>query len=441
VIACLFNVSGIEQIIHTDLDSNRELGDAGITNVVSSFFGGIPGYHALSLTALAQQMDVDARAAGLVAALVPLSAVVFGAELVELIPRMIVGGVLVFVGLSFIVEWVWDKRKTLPFGEYVVVLAILVTIAARGFLPGVEVGMLLAIVLFAINYGRTELVHEVEFGPTYHSNVDRPPAEREALRTLGDRVQILRVSGYVFFGTASGLLERIRKRVEGGSLRYLLVDLRRVTGMDSSAMMSFRKVTQLAQANGFELVFTGVPDAVTTRLQRGGVVATDGVVRFAPDLDRGLQVCEEDLLQGAGVAAGSGDSLAGMPPGLMAYLSRESLPAGTVLIRQDEPPDDVFVLESGRLQVEMVMHDGTRMRLRTVLPGVVVGEIALYTGVPRTADVVAETQSVVLRLSRASIERMERSEPELAAALHRWLATTVSERLTDTLRAFDALLD
>jgi SulP family sulfate permease len=130
-----------------------------------------------------------------------------------------------------------------------------------------------------------------------------------------------------------------------------------------------------------------------------------------------------------------------MPAGLSAYLSRESLAEGTVLIRQDEPPDDVFVLESGRLQVEMVTPEGTRIRLRTVLPGVVVGEIALYTGVPRTADVVAETPSVVLRLSRASIEQMEASEPELAAALHRWLARTLSERLSDTLRAFDALLD
>jgi SulP family sulfate permease len=443
VIATLFNVSGIEQILHTDLDSNRELRDGGITNVVSSFFGGIPGYHALSLTALAQQMNVNARAAGLVAALVPLSAVVFGAEVVALIPRMIVGGVLVFVGLNFIVEWVWDKRKTLPVGEYVVVLAILATIAAKGFLPGVEIGLVLAIILFAINYGRTELVHEVEFGPTYHSNVDRPPGEREALRTLGERVQILRVSGFVFFGTASGLLERIRKRVDGGSLRYLLVDLRRVTGMDSSAVMSFRKVAQLAQANGFELVFTDVPEAVVTRLERGGVVASDGVVRFEPDLDRGLQRCEDGLLLGIDPAAAEGadEALAGMPAGLSAYLSRESLAEGTVLIRQDEPPDDMFVLESGRLLVEMVTPEGTRVRLRTVLPGVVVGEIALYTGVPRTADVVAETPSVVLRLSRASIERMEAGEPELAAALHRWLAGTLSERLSDTLRAFDALLD
>ena len=241
---------------------------------------------------------------------------------------MIVGGVLVFLGLSFIVEWVWDKRRTLPTLEYVVVLVILAGIIAKGFLPGVVIGLVMAVVLFAINYGRTELVHEVEFGSTYHSNVDRPQGELDALRALGERVQILRMSGFVFFGSASGLLERIRKRVEGGSLRYLLVDLRRATGMDSSAVMSFRKVVQLAQANGFELVFTGVPDQIVTRLQRDGVVASDGVVRFEPDLDRGLQWCEDGLLAGARVAEGTGDALAGMPAGLSAYLSRESLPAG-----------------------------------------------------------------------------------------------------------------
>ena len=117
------------------------------------------------------------------------------------------------------------------------------------------------------------------------------------------------------------------------------------------------------------------------------------------------------------------------------------LAEGTTLIHQSDPPDDVYVLESGRLSVELVTPEGTRLRLRAVRPGVVVGEIALYTGVPRTADVVAETASVVLRLSRASIERLEAEEPELAVALHRWLAKTLAERLTDTMRAFDALLD
>ncbi len=305
VIAALFNLSGIELMLHTDLDSNQELGGAGIVNIATGAVGGLPGYHALSLTSLAQQMDVSARVAGMVAALVPLTVVVFGASLVELIPRMIVGGVLVFVGLGFIVDRVFDARKTMPLGEYVIVLAILATIITRGLLPGVAIGLVLAVVMFAVNYSRMDLVREVAFGDTYQSNVDRPLPERAALRRLGERVQILRVHGFVFFGTASGLLERIRKRVERGPVQFLLVDLARVTGMDSSAVMSFRKVAQLAEANGFGLVFAGTSDVVRRQLERGGLVEVAGHVWFEPDLDRGLQRCEDGLLEGAVEETGS----------------------------------------------------------------------------------------------------------------------------------------
>jgi sulfate permease, SulP family len=445
-IVILFNISGSEIVLHRDLDTNRELRDAGVLNVVSGALGGIPGYHALSLTALAERMSVDARVAGLIAAAVPLAGVIFGASVIELIPRMIVGGVLVFLGLAFLVEWVWDKRKVLPPLEYGVVLLILAAIIARGFLPGVVLGLVLAVVLFAINYGRVELVREVAFGETYHSNVDRPPAERAALRTMGERVQILRVHGFVFFGSANSLLERIRKRVEAAPLRFLVIDLRRVTGVDSSAVVAFVKVMHLAKAAEFELIFTGTSHAVRSQLERGGMVASE-VVRFKPDLDRGLQRCEEGLLQEepvttpATVDGRDGGWRAGIPPGLERYTERESLSDGAVLIRQGESPDDVYVLESGRLRVEMQTPDGTRMRIRSINPGVVVGEVAMYSGDPRTADVVAEGPTVVLRLDRDSIDRLEAQDPELAAALHRWLAGVLSERLSDTLREFDALLD
>ncbi len=450
VIAILFHIGGTEVVLHRDLDTNEELRGAGLLNVISGALGGIPGYHDLGLTALAERMRVDARVAGLIAAAVPLAAVVFGASVIELIPRMIVGGVLVFLGLAFLVEWVWDKRKVLPPLEYGVVLVILAAIIARGFLPGVVVGLVMAVVLFAINYGRIELVREVAFGETYHSNVDRPPAERAALRTLGDAVQILRVTGFVFFGSANGLLERIRKRVEAAPLRFLVIDLRRVTGVDSSAVVAFVKVVHLAEASGFELVLTGVSGPVRRQLERGGMVASEAV-RFEPNLDHGLQRCEEGLLSDEALAApGATDGkdgrggrwrTAGMPAGLERYTERESLSDGAVLVRQGELPDDVYVLESGRLRVEMQTADGTRMRVRSINPGVVVGEVAMYSGDPRTADVVAEGPTVVLRLDRASIDRLEAQDPELATALHRWLAGVLSERLSDTLREFDALLD
>jgi SulP family sulfate permease len=259
---------------------------------------------------------------------------------------------------------------------------------------------------------------------------------------MGDSVQILRVHGFLFFGSANGLLERIRKRVDAGALRFLVIDLRRVTGVDSSAVVAFLKVIGLAQAHGFELVLTGVSEPVRKQLARGAVGEGEPV-RFEPDLDRGLQRCEEGLLAAGAVEPVDldGDTLAGMPPGLRPYLERVSLEDGAVVIRQDEAPDDVFVLESGRLRVETVTPEGTRMRLRTLRPGVMVGELAMYGGIPRTADVVAETPSVVLKLSKDSIERIEAEDPELAAALHRWLATTIAARLGESLHAFAALFD
>jgi SulP family sulfate permease len=444
--AALFNISGTELVLDRDLDTDQEVRDAGVLNVVSGALGGIPGYHALSLTALADRMSVDARAAGLIAALVPLAAVVFGAEVVALIPRMIVGGVLVFLGLAFMVEWVWDKRRLLPRLEYAVVLVILVGIIVWGFLLGVVIGLVLAVVLFAISYGRTELVHEVEFGETYRSNVDRPADERAQLRALSARVQILRLRGFVFFGSTNRLLERIRTRIEATPPRFLVIDLRRVTGVDSSAIVSFVKVLRLAEASGFEVIFTGASDPVRAQLARGGMEETEGLVSFEPDLDRGLQRCEDTLLSAPSLDEAVREHLAaagseGLPPGLLAHLERVSVPEGTVLIHRDDPPGDIYILESGRLGVETVTTEGTRLRLRALRPGVVVGEIALYTGGARTADVVAEAPSVVLRIGRDEIERLEAEEPELAATLHRWLATTLAGRLTDTSEALDALLD
>jgi sulfate permease, SulP family len=444
--AILFNISSTEFVLDRDLDTNQELRDAGVLNVVSGALGGIPGYHALSFTALAERMRVDARAAGLIAALVPLAAVVFGASVVGLIPRMIVGGVLVFLGLASIVEWVWDKRRLLPPLEYAVVLVILVGIIVWGFLIGVVIGLVAAVVLFAVSYGRIDLVREVPFGETYRSNVDRPADERAELRGLSERVQILRVSGFVFFGSANRLLERIRRRIESTPPRFLVIDLRRVTGVDSSAVVSFVKVLRLAEVSGFAVVFTAASDPVRAQLARGGVVESDGLVAFEPDLDRGLQRCEDALLSAPGRAEAQADHPAGrrpegLPPGLAAHLERVSVPEGTVLLHQDDPPGDVYVLESGRLGVETVTPEGTRLRLRTLRPGVVVGEVTLYTDVPRTADVVAEVPTVVLRISRETIERLETEEPETAAALHRWLAATMAERLTDTMRTFDVLLD
>jgi sulfate permease, SulP family len=440
VMACFFNIGGVELLLQTDLDTNRELRDAGLVNVASGALGGVPGYHALSLTALAEMMSADGRAAGLIAMLFPIATIVFGVSVVAYVPRMIVGGVLIFVGLSFLVTWLWDVRKSLPLGEYLIVLAIVATIVGKGLVEGLVVGLILAVVLFAVHYGRIEMVREVPFGTVYRSNVDRPAEERRRIQQLGGDVQILLLNGFVFFGTANAILERIRKREEAEPVRFLLIDLRRVTGVDASGVLALRKVAQLSAANGTELVFTGGSDRVRGELARGGLGPSDGVL-FDPDLDHGLERCEDGLLAGSPAGAGDlTDALAALPTAVRPLLERASLDAGDVLIRQGGAPDDIFVVESGGLRVEVTTADGTRMRVGTVRPGVLVGEVALYTASERTADVTAELPSVVLRLRRASIDRLEAEDPQAAAAVHRWLATALATRLTDVQRVYSELL-
>ena len=135
--------------------------------------------------------------------------------------------------------------------------------------------------------------------------------------------------------------------------------------------------------------------------------------------------------------------LAGLPPRLWDHFERVSLPEGTRLIAQGDEPDDVFVLESGRLLVELTTPEGTQMRLSTVIPGVVVGEMALYTAAPRTADVIAETPSVVLRISRDRTAGSRRTRTRGGAAplvrddarpaAHRYDAVVrLSARMNDT---------
>ena len=185
--------------------------------------------------------------------------------------------------------------------------------------------------------------------------------------------------------------------------RFLVIDLRRVTGVDFSAVVSFVKMMRLAEAAGSEIVFTAASDPVRAQLARGGVTSR-GTRGFEPDLDRGLQRCEDALLSAPGLAEAqaehpAGRRLDGLPPGLGDHLERVSVPEGTVLLHQDDPPGDVYVLESGRLGVETVTPEGSRVRLRTLRPGVVVGEITLYTG-PAHGRRRGRGPTVVLRIGR-----------------------------------------
>src|SRR5690606_1234273 len=137
-------------------------------------------------------------------------------------------------------------------------------------------------------YSRISAVKHTLSGASYRSKVDRPHAHRQILRLQGDLLYILELQGYLSFGTAAGVLERVRQRLGSASLpcrRFVVLDFRQVYSLDASATLSMSKVKQLAQSNSFTLIFTNLTPSMQQQLAPELFTTADGDLCYAfPDL-------------------------------------------------------------------------------------------------------------------------------------------------------------
>ncbi|HEX2060464.1 MAG TPA: cyclic nucleotide-binding and patatin-like phospholipase domain-containing protein [Thermoanaerobaculia bacterium] len=92
---------------------------------------------------------------------------------------------------------------------------------------------------------------------------------------------------------------------------------------------------------------------------------------------------------------------------------------GDALFRQGDASDGVCVLISGRLHVVRTDSDGTRVVIGEAMPGESIGEMGFFTREPRTADVIAVRDSLVVRFSTEAFERIISLHPEIVRDLMR----------------------
>ena len=427
LISLLLNASALEIAVKEDIDLNKELKSAGLANVIAGFFGSPVGYQALSLTVLTHRLNARTRLAGIIAALVCGGTLLFGASALSYFPKPILGGILLFMGLSFLVEWVIDARTRLPRIDYLLVVMILVAIASVGFLEGIAVGVLAAVVMFVVSYSQIDAVKNTLSGENYHSKVERPLVHRQMLQERGGEIFILRMQGFIFFGTAQKLLDQIRERLNDTTLprlRFVILDFRQVVLIDSSAVFSITRMKQLAESQDIQMVWTNLSASIVHLLEKGGLVdETDDSFIILPTLDHGLEWCENQILAAQGDTDLTGfiekieKQITRAIPDLhdvtllMKYLKRMDVKEGDYLMRQGDQPDEMYFIEAGLISAQLELPDGKIMRLRSMRGGTIVGEMGLYLGTTRTASVVAERTSVVYRLSRSALKEMQRKDP------------------------------
>ncbi len=453
--ALLLNASALELATRKDVDLNRELFAAGIGNLLGGLGGSPVGYQTISSSALAYQMSAASRLTTLLVGMICGAALFFGASLLSFFPKAVIGALLLYMGLSFLVEWVYDAWRRLPHTDYFLVLTILAIVAAVGFLQGVGAGIVIAAVLFVVNYSRVDFVKDTLTGMTFRSSVERPHEHQQLLRDVGEQIHILRLQGYLFFGTTQNLLNRIRERMKDPALpplQYLLLDFHRVAGVDSSSVLGFVRLHQLAEASGVQLVATDVQPAILDRLGQGGLrEGQDARFHVFPNLDHGMEWVENLLL-----AADSRSMIvhaASLQAQLrkvfktseeidcfMKYLEREEVDADHILIHQGDPPEAMYFLDSGQVTAELRAEGSQPIRLRSMGGGTVIGEMGLYLKEIRTATVFTTRPSVMYRLSEASLHEMESRDPETAAALHQWMVRLLAQRLRENNETLEVLL-
>ena len=450
VIKLLLNASALEVAVRREVDLNKELRAAGLGNVLAGIAGGLAGFQQPSLSILGVKLGRASRLVGLVAAGLSVAALLGGAMLLSLFPKLVMGGLLLFLGLTFLKEWLYDAWFRLPKLEYAIIVAILVVIGSVGFLEGVALGVVAAVILFVATYARVDVVRHNLSGRHISSRVTRSRRAALHLRQEGDRLYILQLQGYIFFGTAERLLRRVKERLAATdlpSLRFALLDFQRVSGFDSTAAFSFVKLEQLLAEHQVVLVLSGLTATARTQLGKGGVVASP-TVRFFETMDDGMEWCESDLLRRAEVddevQASLAEHIASVLPGadagrLLSYLKREVVAAGDYLIVQGEPADKLYLVESGQVTAQLEVQGRAPVRLETMSSGRVVGELGFLLNTERTASVVADEPGVVYCLTREMMTRLDQESPEVSLMFHRLLLHLLAERVTHLVGTVRAL--
>lgn len=437
VITVLLGATGLEVMSRRDISLDHELRTHGWLNALAAALGGYLSLVSVGRSAVLLESGAQTRMAGLLAAAVCAAALAGAGLLLGWVPKVVPAAFLLYLGAAILHEWVVDSRKRMSLGDWTLVVVILGITATIGFTVAVLAGVLASCLSFAFNYSRVGVVQHDLDGTQLHSSVARPATHRQLLAQHGRDIRVLVLRGMIFFGTSSGVLDRVRGFLcaSSGAGRVLVLDFTHVAGADSSAAMTFTKIAQLAQAAGVTLLLCGLNRETLQALSDSAVAQA-----AHPTLERALDAAEEHLLR-----AHDQDPMGAQEPlavwllrefgdgvhceRLMPLLQRQVLPAGGVLMSQGDASNGaLYLVETGRLAVTLRgQHQG--QRLASLMGGNIVGEMALYSSAGRSATVTAETESVVWTLTRHALEGLHLQAPDTAMQFHAFVMRTMAERV------------
>ena len=433
ILGTLLNSTGIELTVGEDSDFEKDLRAAGLANIAAGCVGGLPGYQLIGETLLAREFGMHWRWPGIVSALGCAIALLFGTSFLGYIPVGAIAMLIAYLGMDLLMTWIWDERRRLSAREFGIILLIVAVAAFVGFLEALAVGLFAAMAIFVISYARLNVVHLRSTAASKRSRVERSDIEVAMLSEAGQSVIVLELTGYIFFGSANTLTEKVR-----GELRQvpaptaIMLDFSRLSGFDASTAFSLRKLVGACKAKSVRCIFAGMKSDLLDQYLRATPPNEQAVIHQTLD-DALLEhenttlACVDisDTLEEAGSMLAFAESV----------LAREVVPVAVtvvtlstndVLVAEGSTSTDLFILRSGVMRAEVIGPEGKPLVIARFLPGALIGEIAYYAAVPRTATLAADTDCTLYRFEP---DRLAEDDLNLVGTLHNLVASHIARRL------------
>ena len=441
----LVQISSIEVAMDFEVDMDRELKINGFSNALIGVFGGIVSFHHISDTILAHRFSAASRITGVVAAVICVIPFFAGSRLLELFPVPILAGIILYLGFDFLYEWLIKAFARLPIWEYIIVVLIFLTLVLVNIPTAIVFGLICGSLLFMVHYSRQGMVTKILYRGDCRSSVMRSEDDEQYLTDEAGKIALVQPKGFLFFGTSSRLFEEAASLLttEKSQIETLILDFSQVPALDFTGCMGLSRIRRLLESKGVNVLVSATVEKDRPLYEQA--LLSDSIDRnkvFFDTSDQALEEAENKVLSNRAnssitqsmdsVLLTEGWSLENIDL-FKSYSASRTMSDGELLIEAGESSDTIVLIESGTLEVRQE-RGGRDVRLRVYTPGMVVGEMALYTGGSRVANVFARGNTQVLEISIGSLQKMETCDPALAILLHRFFAKNLATKILDDVR-------
>ena len=415
MLAASLNLSAMTAVNLKDgLKSAEEMSGIGRGNFLCALIACPPGYSDAPASILYQGFGASSRWMPLASSAVCLLVLISGDWFISYTPKVLIGATIFLFAFQLFYDWMYVNVRSFSFTDYLIVCIILITVIGFGFMQGILVGVLLTVLVFVTRYSLIPAFQDQYSLIDHRSSVERSLNDDQVLESNGGEALVYNLRGYLFFGTANTVRDTIRESIEHGRYAQILLDLRRVTGIDISAMTAFAQLKQICDARQVLLLYTCTEEETGESLIKLDAVShCDGKAQIYASADFAIEQMEERLLQKYASETGNesvGFHLANLlndeakVAALMRAMVRIECREGGFLFRQGDLDSGFYILESGRMSATIDTGRAPSQRVKKFCAGSVIGEMSSYTSQgTRSASVIADSDAVLYYLNPQSL--------------------------------------